>query len=238
VDGKFMCAQSLMLALCGSLLAAAATEGLNDLINARDRQDLSGIEHAIQQYRNAEQQNPQSAEAHYRVALAYSFGAQVAMELHDKKKSEALAETGLEAARKAVAENEANAEYHRLLGELCGQVIPANPILGSLKYGQCARDEIEKAIQLDSRLALAYVSRGVGNYYLPSAMGGGVDLALKDFDKAISLDPKLAEAYLWKGVALRKANRDAEARQALQRAVQLDPNRLWAKEQLNKTPVQ
>ena len=235
---RFMYTQSLMLALCGCLLATAGTQAVTDLISARDRQDLSGIERAIQQYRNAEQENPQSADAQYKLALAYSFGAQVAMELHDKRKSEALAEAGLEPAKKAVAENEANAEYHRLLGELCGQVIPANPILGSLKYGQCARDEIQKAIQLDSRLALAYVSRGVGNYYLPSAMGGGVDLALKDFDKAISLDPKLADAYLWKGVALRKANRDAEAREALQRAVQLDPNRLWAKEQLNKTPVQ
>jgi tetratricopeptide (TPR) repeat protein len=115
-------------------------------------------------------------------------------------------------------------------------VIPANPLFGGLKYGQCARDEINKAIELNNKLALAYVSRGVGNFYLPSSMGGGVDLALKDFDKAISLDPNLAEAYLWKGVTLRKANRDAEARQALRRALQLDPGRLWAKQQLDKTP--
>jgi tetratricopeptide (TPR) repeat protein len=233
-----MCAQSLTLAVCGCLLAVAATADLNDLLSARDRQDLSGIERAIQQYRLAEQQNPQSTDAHYKLALAYSFGAEIAMQLHDKKKSEALAEAGLEPARKAVAENGSNAEYHRLLGELCGQVIPANPLLGSLKYGQCARDEIQKAIQLDGQLALAYVSRGVGNYYLPSAMGGGLDLALKDFDRAISLDPKLADAYLWKGVTLRKANRGAEAREALERALQLDPNRVWAKEQLNKTPAQ
>ncbi len=110
--------------------------------------------------------------------------------------------------------------------------------MGTLKYGQCARDEIDKAIQLDNKLALAYVTRGVGNYYLPSAMGGGVDLALKDFDRAISLNPNLPEAYLWKGIALRKANRDAEARKAFERALQLDPNRLWAKEQLNKTQAQ
>jgi Flp pilus assembly protein TadD len=75
----------------------------------------------------------------------------------------------------------------------------------------------------------------VGNYYLPSAMGGGIDPALQDLDHAIALDPKLAEAYLWKGIALRKANRETEAHDALQHAVQLDPNRLWTKQQLAKT---
>lgn len=77
----------------------------------------------------------------------------------------------------------------------------------------------------------------MGNFYLPAAMGGGIEIALKDLDKAISLNPNLAEAYLWKGVTLRKANRNTEARQALDRAIQLDPNRLWAKEQLQKTPA-
>ena len=112
------------------------------------------------------------------------------MELRDKKKSESYAVSGLDEAKKAVAGNESNAEYHRLLGALCGQVIPANPILGALSYGSCARDEIDKAIVLDSHLSLAYVSSGVGNFYLPPQMGGGTDKALADIDKALSLDPK------------------------------------------------
>ncbi len=140
-------------------------------------------------------------------------------------------------AQKLTSVNGNNAEYHRLLGELCGQVIPANPIFGALKYGQCAKDEIDKAIALDGRLALAYVSRGVGNFYLPQSMGGGLDLALKDFDKALSIDPRLTDAYLWKGVTLRKANRNAEARQAFQKALELNPQRVWTKQQLDKTPA-
>ena len=211
----------------------AAVTGVTELTNARDRQDLNALNQIIQNY----QQNANTADGQYRLALAYSYAAEVAMETHDKRKSEAFAESGLDQIKKAVATNNDNAEYHRLLGELCGQVIPANPLMGTLKYGQCARDEIEKAIQLDPKLAIAYVSRGVGNYYLPAQMGGGPDLAIKDFDKAIALDPKLAEAYLWKGVALRKMNKDPEAREALQRAQQLDPNRLWVKEQLEKTPA-
>jgi tetratricopeptide (TPR) repeat protein len=210
------------------MTAAAVTT--QDLSRARDRQDLAALDGSIAQLK-------QSGASSYQLALAYSYAAEVAMELHDKRKSESYAESGMDLAKKAVAEKESDAEYHRLLGNLCGQVIPANPLLGALKYGQCARDEINKAIQLDGKLALAYVSQGVGNYYLPSSMGGGVDLALKDFDRAISLNPQLADAYLWKGIALRKANRESEARVALEKALQLDPERQWAKQQLEKTPA-
>lgn len=215
----------------------AANIPTSDLQQARARQDLAALEGMIAQYQKMAQSNPRAADAQYRLALANSYAAEVALELRDKKKSEAFAEAGIEPARKAISADESNAEYHRLLGELCGQVIPASPIMGSLKYGSCARDEINKAVALDSKLALAYVSRGVGNFYLPPSMGGGIDLALSDFDKAISLDPNLADAYLWKGIALRKANRDADARRALQRALELDPNRLWIKQQLEKTPA-
>jgi tetratricopeptide (TPR) repeat protein len=172
----------------------------------------------------------------YKWALAESFAAEVAMERHDKRKSQSYAETGIDPVQKAVGLNAGVAEYHRLYGALCGQVIPANPFLGALKYGQCAKDEIEKAISLDHKLALAYVSRGVGNYYLPASMGGGLDSALKDFDAALTIDPKVDEAYLWKGITLRKANRDSDARAAFQQALALNPDRLWTKEQLEKTP--
>ncbi len=220
------------------LFGFAAADPNEALINARDRQDTAALQNLISHYQQAANENAKSAEAQYRLALAYSYGAEVAMELRDKKKAESLAEAGLAAGQKAVEQNSQDAEYHRLLGALCGQVIPANPLFGALKYGQCARDEINKAIQLNASLALAYVSRGVGTYYLPASMGGGIDSAVKDFDKAISLNPNLAEAYLWKGIALHKANHNAEARQALEKALQLDPQRIWTKDQLNKIPAQ
>jgi hypothetical protein len=216
--------------LAGVCSLAAASE----LSAARDRQDLAALDGLIARY----QKSAQAPDGLYHLALANSYAAEVALELRDKKKAESYAQAGIDPAQKAVAANGGNAEYHRLLGQICGQVIPANPLLGALKYGQCARDEIAKALQMDSKLAMAYVSRGVGNYYLPASMGGGVDVALKDFDKAISLDAKLPDAYLWKGVALRKANRNGEARQALARAAQLNPARLWTKQQLDKTPAQ
>ena len=139
-------------------------------------------------------------------------------------------------ATKAVSMNPNNAEYHRILGTLCGQVIPANVLFG-MRYGKCAKESIDKAIQLDAKSPLAYLSRGIGNYYLPPAFGGGPENAIKDFDEAIRLDPKSADAHLWRGIALRKLHRNAEARQELAKSVQLNPQRIWAKQQLDKTPA-
>jgi len=228
--------RKFLLATLAVSVALAASVGSNELKQARDRQDLPALEKIIAQDEQAAKANEKSADAQYQLALADSYAAEVAMEMRDKRKAEAFAEAGIDAAQKAVAANESNAEYHRMLGGLCGQVIPASPLFGGMKYGQCAQQELSKAIQLDGKLAMAYVSRGVGYTYLPASFGGGVDLALKDFNKAISLDPNLAEAYLWKGVALRKVARNAAARKAFEKALQLDPNRLWAKQELAKTP--
>ena len=220
--------RGLATAVCFGASAALLASSVDPaLIKARDQQNLQALDSLIAH-----------ANVPYTAALGNSYAAEVALETRDKKKSESYAVAGLEMAKKAVATNESNAEYHRLLGALCGQVIPANPLMGALKYGSCARDEINKAISLDGKLALAYVSRGIGNFYLPAQMGGGTDLALKDIDKAIALDPKLADGYLWKGVILHKANRNGEARQAFTTALTLDPDRVWAKQQLDKTPAQ
>lgn len=229
----------ITVGVCALLAGVLAFAGpfQADLAAARDRQDLNALDSLIAKAKQAVQANSNSSTAQYDLALANSYAAEVAMELRDKRKAEAYAEAGIDPARRAVEASESNAEYHLLLGRLCGQVIPANPFLGALNYGRCAQDEINRAIELNGKLALAYVSRGVGNYYLPKEMGGGVDLALQNLDKAIALDPNLSEAYIWKGVVLRKANRDPEARKAFERALQLDPQRLWAKQQLEKTPA-
>lgn len=227
----------IALALFASAAMAASLPDTADLVKARDLADTAALDRLVQQAKTAVSQK-QSPDTLYRSALAHSYAAEVATEKRDRSKAQLMAEAGLDPAHKLADGNENVAEYHRLLGNLCGQVIPANPVIGALKYGSCAKDEIAKALQIDGQFALAYVTRGVGNYYLPDAMGGGAQKAMDDFDKAISLDPKLAEAYLWKGIALRKLNRNGDAHAALEKSIQLDPNRVWAKEQLAKTPAQ
>ncbi len=207
-----------------------------DLEKARDAQDRAALEQNVRALYDKAAKQPSDADTQYRYALAQSYVAEVAIEQKDKRAARSSAELGIKAAEKAVSLKPASAEYHRILGTLCGQVIPANIIAG-MSYGKCALDEVNKAISLDPKSALAYLSRGVGNYYLPTQFGGGVEKAVADFQKAASMDPKLAEAQLWLGLGLRKLNRNPEARKAFETSLQLNPNRIWAKQQLEKTPV-
>jgi tetratricopeptide (TPR) repeat protein len=73
---------------------------------------------------------------------------------------------------------------------------------------------------------------------LPVNMGGGPENAIRDYKQAIALDPRSADAYLWVGIALKKEHQNAKAREALEKSLQLDPDRAWAKEELEKTPQQ
>jgi tetratricopeptide (TPR) repeat protein len=205
------------------------------LQQARDAQNRPALERMASDFSAVSVKQPNDAAALYRYALAESYVAEVATETGDKNGARKAAEAGITAAEKLTSLQGSNAEYHRLWGTLCGQAIPANVLL-ALRYGKCAQDEVNKAIELAPKAAENYVSRGVGNYYLPASFGGGAEVAIKDFQKAVELDPRSADAHLWLGLALRKANRNAEARKEMQRSLELDPARVWAKQQLAKTP--
>jgi tetratricopeptide (TPR) repeat protein len=219
------------------LLLFFAGVGDADLEKARDAQDRPALDRFASQFAGVAQSKANDPSAQYKLALAESYVAEVAIEVRDKNAAHNAAEAGIDAAKKAVALKGDSAEYHRLLGTLCGQAISAN-VLQGMKYGHCAQDEVNKALQLDPKSSVNYLARGVGNYYLPSGLGGGLDLAIKDFQKASELDPQSAEAQLWLGLALRKQNKNADARKAFQKAIELNPARVWAKQQLDKTPAQ
>jgi tetratricopeptide (TPR) repeat protein len=223
-----------LFALCVPLAAFAAPP---ELERARNLQDRAAIEKLLPGLNAAAQKQSGSAPAQYRVAEAQLYLAEVSLELRDKSAAARAAEAGIPHARRAVELEPSRAEYHRILGALCGQVIPAN-VLAGIQYGKCALESVNKALELDPKSALVWMSRGVGNYYLPPQFGGGVAKAIADLQRATELNPKLADAWLWLGVALRKANRNGEARQAFLRSLELNPNRAWAREQLEKTPAQ
>jgi tetratricopeptide (TPR) repeat protein len=215
---------------------AAHAINVQELERARNRQDRVALQRIIADATAAAGKQPRNPAAQYDLALAQSYLAEVASELRDRDQATSAAEAGIRAAEKAVEIDGGRAEYYRVLGTLCGQAVTGN-VLAGLRYGRCALDSLNKAISLDQKNALAWLSRGVGYYYLPATFGGGVTPALNDIRKAIQLNPRHADSWLWLGIALRKANRNGEARQAIAKAVQLNPERVWAKQQLDKTPV-
>ncbi len=163
------------------LLLTLARGNAAELESLRDLQDKAALESAIAGLAKAAGQSSGDARALYRLALAESYLSQVAFETQDKALAKTAAEDGIRAAERAVSLDGRVAEHHRILGTLCGQVIPANVIAG-LKYGKCAMDSINRALELDPKSSDAYLSRGIGNYYLPAAFGGGFEVAMRDFE--------------------------------------------------------
>jgi len=217
---------------------AAAPPWSADVQKARDTQNRTDLQRMAGQLSVLAGKQTNDAEAQYQAALAESVLAEIAAELRDKNQAQTAAEAGIKAAERAISLKPATAEYHRILGTLFGQEAAAVGGLGALKYGRNSLEEINKALELDPNASMNYLSHGIGNYYLPAALGGGAEPAIKDFEKAIALDARSADAHLWLGLALRKANRDTEARKEFQKSLELNPSRVWTKEQLAKTPAQ
>jgi tetratricopeptide (TPR) repeat protein len=220
------------------LLISTFCFGGEELSKLRDKQDRGALEKSAAALQADAEKSPNDANRWYQAAIGYSYLAEVTYELRDKAASERAAEAGVRDADKAISLNNKNADYYRVLGTLCGQVIPANPIMGALAYGKRAKEALDKALEMDPKSAKAHVAHGVGFYYLPASFGGGPENAMKDYKEAIALDPKSAEAYLWLGIAEAREHHNPQAREALTKSLQLDPDRVWTKQQLDKIPAQ
>lgn len=230
-----------MRRLCGLLsgvtILTFSALAADELDRLRDHQDRKTLEERAAALHAAAEKTPNDPNGWYHAAIAYSYAAEVAMEVKDKNGAEKNAEAGAADVEKAIAINNKAADYYRVLGTLCGEVIPANPIAGIISYGKRAKDALDKAIQMDPKSSKAFLAHGVGYYYLPNNFGGGPENAIKDFKQAIALDPKFADAWLWMGIAQKKLHQNAQARESLAKSLQLDPDRAWTKDQLEKTPA-
>ena len=222
------------LLMAGMFAAGPQAASPTPLDAARDRQDRPALEKLMNESCGKAAGAQGDFDAQMRCAQAASYAAEVDQEQRDKKAAQQAAQRGVQAALKAVALKPQSGEAYRLLGMLYGQSVV--DLVSGLSNGPKAKDAINKAVSLAPQSSGVYVARGVGNYYLPAQLGGGAETAIADFRKAIELDARNTDAYLWLGLALRKENKDAEARQAFSKALQLDPNRVWAKQQLDKTP--
>ena len=166
--------------LLASFLAFAPPSPLD---TARDLQDRPALERLVEDYSAAAAKTPNDAEAQYRLALACSYQAEVAIEVHDKKGGQSAAEHGIRAgAESGIAERQLRGVLAWILGTLYGQAIVDIP--SGLNYGAKAKEAINKAVEKAPKSSPMYVARGVGNYYLPAMLGGGPKPAIEEFPQS------------------------------------------------------
>ncbi|MDY7116432.1 hypothetical protein RAN53_08730 [Halomonas sp. SSL-5] len=160
------------------------------------------------------------------VAQLQARWAEIRYELPEGQQAKALAELGKEAERQ-LAQYPDSAELLIWTGIVRSSQAGAEGGLGALGLVKQARGYLETALAQDP-LALngsAYTSLGALYYQVPGwPIGfGDDDKAEWHLQRALAIDPDgLDSLYFW-GDYLHQQGRDAEARQALEKALQAPP---------------
>jgi len=174
-----------------SLNSQLATEGTkaNELLQSGKPADAAQI------YRHMLEENPDSGQTAYNLALALEA-------TNDTKGAEDIL-------RKAIERDPMLAKLHAELGQL------------ELAQGdlQSAQKSLQSALDLEPQLAEAR-----GNLAMVYAKNGDLVSAEKLLRQTIEDDPKYKEGFLNLGLILARQNRRSEAEEELNKAVALAPN--------------
>jgi len=130
-------------------------------------------------------------------------------------------------------------ETHALRSSVLGQMIGSNPLRG-MTLGPRSGNAMDRALELGPNNPRVWLLRGIGAMFTPSMFGGGLDKAEEYLRKALALFPNdapaasmpawgHAEAYIWMGQVHKRRDRVDDARQAYNRALELQPNNGWVK---------
>jgi tetratricopeptide (TPR) repeat protein len=201
------------------------------LESARRKRDPAQLESLRTQLEQRLSQNPNDAVSQYELATVESFLADVAEMRKDKKAAATAVDKAIEAAQRSIQVNEKSADSHSLLADLYGRKIGlgAGMFLGP-RFGPKIGEENKRAMALDDKNPRVWASTGRQYLMSPKTFGGDVSKAIDSFKKSLTLDPNQDETWVWLAKAYEKQSDKANARDAIQHALQLNPQSRWAQE--------
>ncbi len=115
-----------------------------------------------------------------------------------------------------------NPDLHAWKGNIMGSLASGGNPMDMMKYGMGAMEEYEKALELDPDHAMAHFGRGVGRMVAPPGFGGDLDGAVEDLEFACKKEP-FPEAYYQLGMAYKKKGEMGKAKEALKKALEMNP---------------
>ncbi len=177
------------------------------------------------------QQHPEDAAAFYQLARVNSYLSDAYLMHHDKKNAEKALDAAIASVQQALKLNEKSADAHSLLADCYGRKIGlGTPMFSGPKYGPKVQEENRRALELDPQSGRAHASLGRQYFEAPKMFGGDLEKAIEEFRKSTELDPRSDETFVWLAMALRKNGDSNEARQAIEIALKLNPESVFAKE--------
>jgi tetratricopeptide (TPR) repeat protein len=232
--GRFLLAANALavFTIAAPLVPRAQTDDslaapLEDARRKRDELQLESLKTHLAQRIS---QNPSDALSEYRLALVQSYLADVAEEKKDKKAATTAVEKAVEAAQRSIQLNDRSSDAHSLLADLYGRKISLGiGMFAGPRYGPKIGDENKRAMALDDKNPRVWASLGRQYLMAPKAFGGDVPKAVESFQKSLALDSQQDETWVWLAKAYEKQGDKPKARDAIQRALQLNPDSQFAK---------
>ena len=215
-----------------AVLAQTDTDSLAaSLESARRKRDPVQLESLKTQLQQRLSQNPNDAAGQYELSRVESYLADVAETRKDKKAAVSAVDTAIECVQHSLQLNENSADAHSLLADLYGRKISlGGGLFAGPRFGPKVGEENKRAMALDNKNPRVWASTGRQYLMAPKAFGGDATKAIDSFKKSLALDPNQDETWVWLARAYEKQSDKASARDAIQHALQLNPQSMWAQE--------
>jgi cytochrome c-type biogenesis protein CcmH/NrfG len=149
---------------------------------------------------------------------------------NDKKAAGTSVDKAIEAAQRSIQLDDKSADAHSLLADLYGRKISlGNAMFAGPKFGPQVKEENAKAMALDDKNPRVWASLGRQYLMTPKMFGGDISKAVESFQKSLAIDSSQDETWVWLAKAFAKQGDKTKARDAIQHALQLNPQSPFVK---------
>jgi len=229
----FLLTIALWFVVISPAFAAAQTDDplAPAMESARRKRDPVELESLKSQLEQRISPNPKDASSQYKLALVDSYLVDVAESRKDKKAAIAALDKAIEADLRAIHLDDKSADPHSLLADLYGRKIGlGGGMLAGPRFGPKVGAENKRAMALDDKNPHVWASAGRQYLMAHKAFGGDPAKAIDSFKKSLALEPNQDETWVWLAKAYEKQSDKANAHDAIQHALQLNPQNPSAQE--------
>ena len=195
----------------------------------RDREVLASATRAAAIWNERLTSNPTDFESAWKLARAqYWLGTNG---LPERERKTAL-ETGIAAARKAIAIDAARPDGHFWMAANMGALAESFGLRQGIRYRTPVREALERVLKIDAPYLDGSADRALGRWYykVPGLFGGDKRKSEAHLRKALSYAPASIISHLFLAETLIALDRPAEARKALEAAIAAPISDAWAPE--------
>ncbi len=204
------------------------------------QRDIDQVLTAHATFERATADDARAALAHYYVA--YTEYKLVDLLRAENREGEILVrlQSAVEQLETSIEHDETSAEAHALLSSVYGQIIGVRPLMGAV-LGPKSSSAINRAKKLDPDNPRVVLIEAISNFNTPITWGGSPEKGMEGFKRAALLfaqeevtDPLLPswghnETYARIGIAYMDQDQLPKAREAFEKALEVDPDFGWVR---------